>query len=97
LRAIKQKRRTAMSDTLNDALDRRYAIDPENGSDEVIAAIIADILLWRGPPYYLSIFHDVHASALHKLKKMQETYHTNHIPWPLVPARCPTTGNTRTP
>jgi hypothetical protein len=57
--------------TLDDYLDRRDAIDSDNDSDEVIAAIIADILLWPNkPPYYLSILHDVRASAIRLLKEV---------------------------
>jgi len=74
--------------TLDDYLDRRDAIDPDRDSDEVIAAIIADCLLWSKPPYYLSILHDVRVRRDRSEERMRRI--TPYIPpYPIGPCSLP--------
>lgn len=60
--------------TMNEALDRLDAIDPDRASDEVIADIIADYLLWSKPPYCLYIHHDVRVSTQRKIERMRKFF-----------------------
>jgi hypothetical protein len=77
-----------MNDSLDDLLDRMDAINAD-ASDEVIAATVADCLLWEKPPYYLLILHDARPSAPREIERWRKIVPNYEPPYPIGPCPLP--------